>query len=839
MKKRYWSRGIFTLFALSLALEAYDVRNKALVPVEFQRAPEHAPVPLVENGKPTFVIVTDKEAETRLHGKNKTAKSIAPAIEVLQEAFEKCTGTKPEVADVKDAAKYSRMIVVGDCSIAKENGVDVSKLLPQELEIKTFPQGIILAGNDSSLIEGYNMKPLEARGSSMGTNYAAYDFVERFLGVRYFFPGEFGTLWPKITELTIAPVHYTDHPRFDTRSGNFYLGDSIRTDASKKFWEPYMGKLRDEDRYFYRHWRMGQTIPGAGVHCPRPERLAQAYPDKLKTIFYTSPAGNFWYNSKQHIGNYFDVVNLEFADLLFDSMKKFYDSNGKIDEGAYQNHGCNLTYASFGMCDTLMPDTDVIHHPVVKKLQLMTPADLARGERAGMANIYARFHQYLAGRFQKELPGIKLYIMAYYNALYAGTDPRWKLPPNTEVNLCLGDLPTKTRNEKLMEENVQIAKEWYDSLGGRPIQKLWLYDVRDNAFVKAVAGEFVGDIPKIFGKYLGRTSLFYDHNCNGPGNIWFYYTSAYCAYRSMWNPEWDAEAGIDEHWEPFYGKEAGGYLRQFHKLVKDCYLKYSVPQTDKNPIYPVPELVKMEKLLAQAQAAIQPGTVEEQRFKLFSAPWPKAIQAMKNQISYERPVHLVYQLLRDEQVTIDGQGLEAFWEKVKAMPFMDPKGSSDKPKYPVSVKLAWDKTGIYGLLETPYAPKAETKNDVWKNCNYELFFSPGMKRENEYQFAFDALKNLFLGTQRHLPIPQPFDSYWKAPGFKFESVYDSQKWTVELFIPFSVFNADVPNPYDIWFCNVVCNKNSEPKEYSGTSMTLGNNHNMTMYGMIKFAGKGD
>jgi hypothetical protein len=114
-----------------------------------------------------------------------------------------------------------------------------------------------------------------------------------------------------------------------------------------------------------------------------------------------------------------------------------------------------------------------------------------------------------------------------------------------------------------------------------------------------------------------------------------------------------------------------------------------------------------------------------------------------------------------------------------------------------------------------------------------------MKRENEYQFAFDALKNLFLGTQRHLPIPQPFDSYWKAPGFKFESVYDSQKWTVELFIPFSVFNADVPNPYDIWFCNVVCNKNSEPKEYSGTSMTLGNNHNMTMYGMIKFAGKGD
>ena len=109
----------------------------------------------------------------------------------------------------------------------------------------------------------------------------------------------------------------------------------------------------------------------------------------------------------------------------------------------------------------------------------------------------------------------------------------------------------------------------------------------------------------------------------------------------------------------------------------------------------------------------------------------------------------------------------------------------------------------------------------------------------EYQFAFDPLKNCFFGTQRHLPIPQPFDSNWKVKGFQLESRYDSKGWTAEFYIPFSVFEGGAPQVYDSWFCNVVRNKMGGEKEYSGTSMTLGNNHNMSMFGIIKFSGKGE
>ena len=335
------------------------LKTVELVPVKFEKKTVHAPVRMVENGKLKFAIVADLQAEKRMRSKNKTELSITPAIEILKEAIRKCTGTEPAVLDVKDAAKAQFLIVVGDNEITRKNGIDVTKLPPQGLAVKTFDRGIILAGNDSSLIAGYNMKPLEARGSSTGTKYAAYDFVERFLGVRYFFPGEYGTIWPEIKDLTLTPVSYTDAPYMDGRNGIFYLGDSIRKPASKKYWEPYLGKLNDTDHLFWDRWRMGRTIPGGGTHCPFPEKIAKSYPDKLETIFYKSPAGNLWYNPKAHIGNYYDPVNFAFADLLIESAKKFYQSGGKIDEGGF-SHACNSTYFSFGICDTLLPDTELI-----------------------------------------------------------------------------------------------------------------------------------------------------------------------------------------------------------------------------------------------------------------------------------------------------------------------------------------------------------------------------------------------------------------------------------------------------------------------------------------------
>ena len=63
------------------------------------------------------------------------------------------------------------------------------------------------------------------------------------------------------------------------------------------------------------------------------------------------------------------------------------------------------TFFSFGMCDTYLPDTEVIHHPTVKKLNLMTPKDKNRFlERAGwrLFEPLERYSYKLMRRYRQE-----------------------------------------------------------------------------------------------------------------------------------------------------------------------------------------------------------------------------------------------------------------------------------------------------------------------------------------------------------------------------------------------------------------------------------------------------
>ena len=187
----------------SLWTNAYDVKTPALVPVKFQNAPKHDALKIVDNGELKFAIVTDKNAENIRRWREH--KSIGPAVELLVEAFEKCTGKKPQVFDVSEigeAEKYPFQILVGDSALTRKLGLDALNMPKQGYEIKTFPRGIAIVGSDSSRMKDYS----KDSGPLRGTLWGAYDFVERFLGCRFFYPGEFGSLWPKIDNLGILPV---------------------------------------------------------------------------------------------------------------------------------------------------------------------------------------------------------------------------------------------------------------------------------------------------------------------------------------------------------------------------------------------------------------------------------------------------------------------------------------------------------------------------------------------------------------------------------------------------------------------------------------------------------
>ena len=219
-------------FCIAFAAQGYDLNNKALTPVTHKKAPNHAPVKLVENGELRFAIAVEDGAEFN----RKAKKCFSRAANSLAHAFLLCTGKRPPVITTADAGKYQYVIYVGASKEAHKAGIDPMKLPEQGFIIQTFSKGVYIVGHDSSVDPNYKKEPLDFRESSIGTFYAVCDFAERILGVRYYYPGKYGTYAPAVKNLELKPFAYVDYPRFLARGFAWYMYVSFESDAMMKYW---------------------------------------------------------------------------------------------------------------------------------------------------------------------------------------------------------------------------------------------------------------------------------------------------------------------------------------------------------------------------------------------------------------------------------------------------------------------------------------------------------------------------------------------------------------------------------------------------------------------------
>ena len=758
-------------YALGGAAER-DFGAKVLTPVKRLATPAGGPMPFVRDGKCDFRIVYDarKPLEKRAAG-------------LLAKCFERIVGERPG----KDGT-YA-------ITFAADETAE-----PEDFTVRTSPEGVTLLGHPW---------------------HAALDFAERILGVRWYFPRT-GEIYPPAKDLTIAPVAYSDAPYFPWRPEKWPTHCSVATPALVAKWQKYMPDLtRDEAFRFPDYWREGGSLPPCGSHSPNPLTLAKNHTNELKTIFYTSPMGKFYYNPRAHIGNYFDVLNLDFAELLIRDWKDFYASKGRIDRGDYKNY-CNDMFISFGCCDTKMSLSDVIDHPVVKELGLITKADLERDPNGAMRNVYGRFYNYLGKRVREEFPDKKLCVLVYYDSQLAPVDPRYPIPENVEINLCCGGLPFGLGNEKSRERALRLFREWYEARGNRPALKAWLYAAVSDKLSRAVGPELAVDVPRALGKYLGRGGIFYDYT--GGEDLWHYFFSVYCCWRSQWNPEFDPDAAVDEMMHDLFPGASGEWMVKFHRDLKRAVRERITSGT----VYPLSVVDELERDLTEAKVRLSPDPVEQARYRLIADYWPTAFRTQRALVTYEPPVYETRRRPTNEKA----------WSGFEPMKMLDTR-TGDASKLPVSVKLGWDEKGIYGRVQGDYAPVANRSKDLWANDSVEVFFSPGTGKEVMYQFAFDVLDRTYVGKQRRLPIIQPLDNTFKGNGFTHRTRIGRGTWKAEFFIPWTVFEAKPPKAYESWNANVVINRHGESEESASTSFTLNNNSNLSMFGLLRFNGKGD
>jgi hypothetical protein len=465
---------IFTALATATPWEAKDLN-----PVTSKTAPNHPPVVLVADGKALGSIV---------------AMNNAGAAD-LQSFIEKATGAKlPIVRDkiVKPA------IVLGDCPEAEALGLVSSKMPIEGFAIKTAPGAVFIVGNNY----GKNAD---------GRLWGALEFLERFVGVRWYFPPavaggpQIGHSIPKSSELSVPPVWIEDKPAFRMRvmwppMSEPWHGKGIRLNALQRLLRAgnsWPTQLRVHQPYWSKHKNLTDhpevfqmRKDGKRQH----EVICYGHPKTLETYL-------------EGIQNFLDGKRPLYAPI---NGKAITVSPADVELSCYCKH-----------CRELWDDK--------------------AGQYGGASRVMATFVDRLGREIQKRWPkeGFTIIFLPYLN--YTSAPEGFKFPSNVEVQIC-GMPGMASYKEPAIRDSEQANIDRWISISGRRIQN-WHYNVWPAHKTKAayhyphvVKDFYQRNLKKAIGSFV-----------NGDFNHWpRQHISLYCWLKVLWNPEFDVDAAIDE-----------------------------------------------------------------------------------------------------------------------------------------------------------------------------------------------------------------------------------------------------------------------------------------------------
>ena len=813
---------------LFAALAANPLVNPALLHVKVAEPPKHAALELVKGGVPQFVILSDKVPEKDMTYKLASRQCIGPAVRALKRYVEQATGGTVVEDDVRNAAKYAGKLrfLVGESALTRELGLFAEKQEREGYTLTTFEGGVAIVGNDSSLMKDYYREPqrIWRRGERRATLFGVYDFLERFLGCRFYYPGPDGTIVPEVKDLALAPCRYSDRPHIHGRGGCYMNWNWAKTKETIGSDFPY-GDMET----FRNSMRWGDSDPFPTAHSPHPEPYAKANPQDIETCFLRNNQGHLYQSVNSHAANYFDYTNLEAADRFVESLKRFYASGGKDEQGWRCVSGYRIP---IGQCDTERPLPEMQELPVVKKLGLITEENLKLGQTGWYADIYGRFNQYISRRIKEEFPEQRVTFIGYNSYTWPPRQKKYRpLADNCDVSLAFRDMPRFFRNPKKRGECEELLRDWRDWMNGYPVQGLWCYNGGNSCFVHAVANGFLGEMIRGFGDNLGRLSVFPEFQMHGNAlqgkyitQLLFYYQS-YAGMRMLWDPDFDHHACYAELWRLMYGEEAARHLDALYATLERAFEKFALPTANQKALYPMTVLDEIERELNAVEALVKDDPVRKRRFDLIALPLRYELKIQRLEHTTVKPV--AYALRADGEA----------WRAAPSVPFVDPHGSGNAPCVEPSLRLGWTKEGLKGVLETSFKPK--TDGDFWQCDVVEVFLSPGEKKEWYCQLCFDPNNRISCRCQTLLPIAGAANCEWSPEGMTHTAVKTEKGWRLEFFVPFKSLNAaSTPAPYSRW--KFACVYNScEPRGMAATAALRMENHNPDRWGDVKFLGAGD
>ncbi len=169
------------------------------------------------------------------------------AAQELQYHVKASTGAELKIVSEDNATREGAHVFLGHCRRAAEVMADPSPLPGNGYLLKTVGRDLFIVGHDS------DGDALNAN-THAGTLFAVYDLLEKYLEVRWLWPGKLGEVIPRHLDLTLPPLNATVNPLlwFKVWRGGLPAGRSGQSDLGDEF--------SREQAQWLRRQRFGRSI---------------------------------------------------------------------------------------------------------------------------------------------------------------------------------------------------------------------------------------------------------------------------------------------------------------------------------------------------------------------------------------------------------------------------------------------------------------------------------------------------------------------------------------------------------------------------------------------------
>lgn len=735
--------------------------------------------------------------------------------------------------------------ILGDNEFSRKEGIDISRIPQEGFVIKTSGDRIFIVGPDEKNIDlrtAVKSAALARQYFQRGTLTGVYDFLERFVGVRFYFPGEMGTVVPRLTKLELPAIDIIERPDNVQRMISFWAGE----------WIP--GEKKDSRALnIYRLRLETKMIPfGHGLsRFNLMERFGKSNPE-----YFTLLSNGKRYNdpSMQHPGQLCfssDVFEVIKADVKAFLTGETAASRGIKPEQWSDSKGWSIW--SFQPGQVGLNPQDGFNFCTCPKCRPI----FEKGNKAASTLVWSRITE-VARYLQKEkIPGL-VNGMAYHFFTEI---------PDCEIseNMCISVAAVGPWADHLSEpRNSQdkLINDWYEKAKRKVLLRNYALNGGASSIepaVPAMSPKAIGNFyknhsPQMAGAYLECFTEKY----------LFFYLNYYIFSRVLWDSSADIDSLIQEHHRKMFGAAAGP-IGRFYERLENLWLGKVIGRTFDTPrgpqvaraslydlwekIYTQEEIASMEKLFEEAETLAANEQPALKRIRFIKSQFldsikegSKAYFLNKREIA-DWKIH-AYDLKQDEKITMDINADSPIWAKAPSedlLPFQSPT-----QEVRTTIKAARDSDNLYLMFdcEEPFSD-SDTVSDrnyddkeTYRDSGVEIFLNPSGDRINYYQIMINAKASISDLSAKKIGAEQVVDWNWNS-GAEARCLNDKKRYLLEVKIPLKnmgqVKNDSFPSNFTR--SRKVSEKEIKTKRYSWSPFLKESFHDLEHFGNIDFTGK--